>query len=428
MDIQRKGAGKRKFIRWTVTIVVLAVAGVGISVGLNRLKPAAPGVEMSTLWPDQVKRGPMLREVRGLGTLVPVDTMLITARTDGRIKRILIRPGTPVKADSVVMVLTSPELEAKLVSAEFAVKAAKADYDNLKVTLEKSLLDMQAVAAQVNADSNTAKLEADRDMALAKENLLGMVEAQISEVKAKQLTERVGIEKQRLATYSKTEEAQLAAQQVKIDQLTADYELLKSQVDQLNVRAGFDGMLQALPPPLTQVEEGQNMQAGSPLGKVAQPSHLKAELKIAETQVRDIAIGQPAVIDTRLAGSGWNGLIDGKVSRIDPSILNGTVTVDVALSGNLPPVLRPDLSVDGTIQLEKLDDVVYVGRPVFGQQDSTVQLFKMDPDGRYANKVKVTFGRSSVNTIEVKDGLQVGDRVILSDMSAYDNYDRIKLN
>jgi HlyD family secretion protein len=428
MDIQRKGAGKRKFIRWTVTIVVLAVAGIGISVGLNRLKPAAPGVEMSTLWPDQVKRGPMLREVRGLGTLVPVDTMLITARTDGRIKRILIRPGTPVKADSVVMVLTSPELEAKLVSAEFAVKAAKADYDNLKVTLEKSLLDMQAVAAQVNADSNTAKLEADRDMSLAKENLLGLVEAQISEVKAKQLVERVGIEKQRLATYSKTEEAQLAAQQVKIDQLTADYELLKSQVDQLNVRAGFDGMLQALPPPLTQVEEGQNMQAGSPLGKVAQPSHLKAELKIAETQVRDIAIGQPAVIDTRLAGSGWNGLIDGKVARIDPSILNGTVTVDVALSGNLPPVLRPDLSVDGTIQLEKLDDVVYVGRPVFGQQDSTVQLFKIDPDGKYANKVKVTFGRSSVNTIEVKDGLQVGDRVILSDMSAYDNYDRIKLN
>jgi HlyD family secretion protein len=254
------------------------------------------------------------------------------------------------------------------------------------------------------------------------------VEAQISEVKAKQLTERVGIEKQRLATYSKTEEAQLAAQKVKIDQLTADYELLKSQVDQLNVRAGFDGMLQALPPPLTQVEEGQNMQAGAPLGKVAQPSHLKAELKIAETQVRDITIGQPAVIDTRLAGSGWNGLIDGKVSRIDPSILNGTVTVDVALSGNLPPVLRPDLSVDGTIQLEKLDDVVFVGRPVFGQQDSTVRLFKIEPDGKYANVVKVTFGRSSVNTIEVKDGLKVGDRVILSDMSAYDNYDRIKLN
>ena len=428
MDIQRKGAGKRKVIRWTVTIVVLVVAGIGITIGLGRLKPAAPGVEMSTLYPDQVKRGPMLREVRGLGTLVPEDTMLITARTDGRIQRILIRPGTPVRADSVVMVLTSPELDNTLVAAEYAVKSAQAEYDNLKVTLEKSLLDMQAVAAQVEADYNTAKLQADRDTALAKENLLPNVDAEISEVKAKQLGERVQIEKQRLATYSRSEEAQLAQQKVKIDQLKADYDLKKSQVDQLNVRAGFDGMLQALPPPLTQVEEGQKVLAGAPLGKVAQPSHLKAELKIAETQVRDITIGQPAVIDTRLAGSGWNGLIDGKVSRIDPSILNGTVTVDVALGGKLPPVLRPDLSVDGTITLEKLDDVVYVGRPVFGQQDSTVRLFKIEPDGKYANAVKVTFGRSSVNSIEVKDGLKVGDRVILSDMSAYDNYDRIKLN
>jgi HlyD family secretion protein len=428
MDIQRKGAGKRKLIRWIVTIVVLLVAGVGITVGLGKLKPAAPGVEMSTLWPDQVKRGPMLREVRGLGTLVPVDTMLITARTDGRVDRILIRPGTPVKADSIVMVMTSPELETTLVSAEFAVKAAEADYENLKVTIEKTLLDMQAVAAQVDADYNTSKLQADRDLALAKENLLPSVDAQISEVKAKQLADRVKIEKTRLATSSRSEEAQLAAQKVKIDQLRADYDLKKGQVDQLKVRAGFDGMLQALPPPMVPVEEGQKVLAGTALGKVAQPSHLKAELKIAETQVKDIAPGQPAVIDTRLAGGGSNGLIEGKVSRIDPSILNGTVTVDVALSGSLPLGARPDLSVDGTIQLEKLDDVVFVGRPVFGQENSTVQLFKIEPEGKYANKVKVTFGRSSVNTIEVKEGLKLGDRVILSDMSAYDAYDRIKLN
>ncbi|HEY2014176.1 MAG TPA: efflux RND transporter periplasmic adaptor subunit [Bryobacteraceae bacterium] len=428
MDIQRKGAGKRKLIRWIVTVVIVVVAGVGITVGLGRLKPAAPGVEMSTLWPDQVKRGPMLREVRGLGTLVPEDTMLITARTDGRVERILIRPGTPVKADSVVMILTSPELETTLLSAEFALKAAQAEFENLKVTLEKSLLDMQANAAQVDADYATAKLQADRDLSLAKENLLPNVDAQISEVKAKQLAERVNIEKQRLATYQRTEDAQLAAQKVKIDQLRADFDLKKSQVDQLKIRAGFTGMLQAVPPPLAQVEEGQKVTAGTPLGKVAQPSHLKAELKIAETQVKDIAIGQPAMIDTRLAGGGSNGLIEGRVSRKDPSILNGTVTVDVALIGKLPPGASPDLSVDGTIQLEKLDDVVYVGRPVFGQQDSTVQLFKLEPDGKYANKVKVTFGRSSVNTIEVKEGLKVGDRVILSDMSAYDNYDRIKLN
>lgn len=428
MDIQRKGVGKRKAIRMAVTITVVVIAVVGISIGLKRLKPAAPGVEMSTLWPDTVRRGPMLREVRGLGTLVPEDTMLITARTDGRVERILIRPGTPVKADSVVMILSSPELENILSTAEFALKVAEADLQNLKVTLQKQLFDMQAVVTQAEADYNTAKLQADRDSALAKEQLLPNVDAQISKVKAQQLYDRLQIEKKRIATFGDQEKAQLDAQNVKVQQLRADFGLKKSQVDQLKVRAGFDGMLQALPPPLTQVEEGQKVAAGAALGKVAQPSHLKAELKIAETQVKDIAIGQPAMIDTRLAGGGSNGFIEGRVARIDPSILNGTVTVDVALKGALPAGARPDLSVDGTIQLEKLDDVVFVGRPVFGQQDATVQLFKIDPDGKYAQKVKVSFGRASVNTIEVKDGLKVGDRVILSDMSAYDNYDRIKLN
>jgi HlyD family secretion protein len=326
------------------------------------------------------------------------------------------------------MVMSSPELDTQLMTAEYSLKAAEADYDNLKVTLEKSLLDMQSTQAQVESDYATAKLQADRDAALAKENLLPNVDAQISEVKAKELASRLEIEKKRLATYAAGEGAQLGSQKVKVDQFRAEFELKKSQVDLLKVKAGFDGMLQALPPPLNPVEEGQKVTAGTPLGKVAQPSHLKAELKIAETQVKDIAIGQPATIDTRLAGGGWDGIIQGHVSRIDPSILNGTVTVDVALNGKIPPVLRPDLSVDGTIQEAKLDDVIYVGRPVFGQQDSTVQLFKVDPDGKYANKVKVTFGRSSVNTIEIKDGLKVGDKVILSDMSAYDSYDRIKLN
>jgi HlyD family secretion protein len=428
MDIQRKGVGKKKAIRLAITLTVLAAAGIGITIGLAKLKPAAPGVEMSTLWPDTVKRGPMLREVRGLGTLVPEDTMLITARTEGRVERILIRPGTPVKADSVVMILSSPELENTLVAAEFAVKAAEADYQNLKVTLQKQLFDMQAVIAQYEAEHNTAKLQADRDAALAKEQLLPEVDAKISRVKAEQLAQRVEIENKRKATYSDQERAQLQAQDVKVQQLRADYNLKKAQANDLKIRAGFDGMLQALPPPMAAVEEGQKVAAGAPLGKVAQPSKLKAELKIAETQVKDITIGQPADIDTRLAGGGWDGHIRGKVARIDPSILNGTVTVDVALTGPLPSVLRPDLSVDGTIQLEKLDEVVYVGRPVFGQQDATVQLFKLEPDGKYASKVKVTFGRSSVNTIEVREGLKVGDRVILSDMSAYDNYDRIKLN
>ncbi|MFY9726463.1 MAG: efflux RND transporter periplasmic adaptor subunit [Bryobacteraceae bacterium] len=420
--------GRKKAIRWTIIgVVVLAVVG-GAGYGVTRLKPAAPGVDMSALWPDTVKRGPMVREVRGLGTLVPEDTMLITANTDARIERILIKPGTPVKADSLVMVMTSPELETALLDAQYQLKAAQADYENLKVTLEKALLDMQSQAAQTKGDMDNAKLQADRDQTLAKDGLVSEIDAKISATKAQQLAEQYQLELQRLKINSKADEAQLAAAKVKVDQFQAEYDLKKSQVNQLNVRAGFDGMLEALPAPLTEVEEGQKVLAGTPLGKVAQPSHLKAELKIAETQVKDITIGLPAVIDTRLAGGNWNGLIDGKVSRIDPSVLNGTVTVDVALKGPIPSVLRPDLSVDGTIQLEKLDDVLFVGRPVFGQENSTVQLFKIEPDGKYANKVKVAFGRSSVNTIEIKNGLNVGDRVILSDMSNYDQYDRIKLN
>jgi HlyD family secretion protein len=428
MDIARKNVGRRKLIRWIVTGVITLGAVTGISFAVRRLKPAAPSVDMSTLWPDTVRRGPMVREVNGLGTLVPEDTMLITATTDGRIERILIRPGTPVRASSLVMVMTSPELETKLLSAQYTLKAAQADYDNLKVTLQKGLLDMQSKAAEVGADYQNAKLQADRDAKLATDGLVSDIDAKISATKAEQLGEQLQIEKKRLEINSQADDAQLSAAKVKVDQLQGEYDLTKSQVDQLKVRAGFDGTLEALPAPLTQVEEGQKVTAGSPLGKVAQPSHLKAELKIPETQVKDITIGLPAVIDTRLAGGGSNGLIEGHVSRIDPSILNGTVTVDVALKGALPQGARPDLSVDGTIQLERLPDVLYVGRPAYGQENSTVQLFKLEPDGKYANKVKVAFGRSSVNTIEVKDGLKVGDRVILSDMSNYDNTDRIKLN
>ena len=423
MDIQRKDAGKKRLIRRIVIGVVLVAAVAGISVVVGRLKPAAPSVDLSVVWRDTVKRGPMTREVRGLGTLVPEETMLIPATTEGRVQRILIRPGTPVRADSVVMILTSQELETDLLNAEYAMKAAEADYANLKVTLEKLNLDMQATVAQVGADFNTAKLQGDRDAALAKDGLFSEVDAKISAVKADQLGSRLQLEQKRISINSSAEDAQLAAAKVRVDQLRGQFNLKKSQVDQLKVRAGFDGMLQQLPTP---VEVGQKVAAGTPLGKVAQASKLKAELKIAETQVKDVVIGQHAVIDTR------NGLIEGRVSRIDPSILNGTVTVDVALlvgKDGLPQGARPDLSVDGTIELERLNDVVFVGRPVFGQQDSTIQLFKLEPDGKYANKVKVVLGKSSVNTIEIKDGLKVGDQVILSDMSSCcDSYDRIKLN
>jgi len=419
MDIPRKQAGRKKLIR-RIVLGALALAAIpAITVGLSKLKPAAPSVERSTVWIDTVKRGPMKREVRGLGTLVPEETLLIPATTDGRVERILIRPGTPVRADSVVMVLTNPELQTALLNAEYNLKAAEADLANLRVTLDKQELDLRSSAAQVTADYNTAKLQSERDAALAKEGLFSEVDAKISAVKARELATRWEVEQTRLKINKDAVAAQLAAQSVKVEQLRAEYKLKQSQVAQLNVKAGVAGMLQQLPTP---VEVGQRVAMGTALGKVAQPSKLKAELKIAETQIKDVTIGQHAVIDTR------NGLIEGQVSRIDPSILNGTVTVDVRLEGELPSGARPDLSVDGTIELERLNDVVFVGRPVFGQADSAVQIFKLEADGKHASRVKVQLGKNSVNTIEIKDGLRVGDQVVLSDMSAYDNYDRIRLN
>jgi HlyD family secretion protein len=428
MDVPRKDAAKKRLIKRIIIglVIFVALIPVGYYVGIpfvfkGRLKPAAPGVELSTLWPDTVRRGPMVLEVRGLGTLIPEDTLLIPAQTDGRIEKILIRPGTPVKPDSIILVMSNQELQTALLDAQYTVKAAQAAYTDLRVTLEKQGLDLKANAAQVSADYHSALLKAERDDALVKEGLVAQVDAKISNVTAQELSTRNEIEEKRLSINQESVEAQLAASKVKVDQLEAEYKLKQQQVEELKVRAGAEGMLQALPE-AQKVEEGQKVLAGTALGKVAQPSHLKAELKIAETQAKDVTIGQPAVIDTR------NGLVKGKVSRIDPAVLNGTVTVDCRLEGPLPNGARPDLSVDGTIELMRLDDVVFMGRPVFGQADSKVSLFKMEPEGKYANRAQVTLGRASVNTIEVKTGLNVGDRVILSDMSVWDQYDRIKLN
>ena len=428
MDVPRKDAAKKRLIKRIIIglIIIVALVPVGYYVGIpfvfkGRLKPAAPGVELSTLWPDTVRRGPMVLEVHGLGTLIPEDTLLIPAQTDGRIEKILIKPGTPVRPDSIILIMTNQELQTALLDAQFTLKAAQAAYTDLRVTLEKQGLDLQANAAQVSADYHSAQLKAERDDALVKEGLVAPVDAKISDVTAQELSTRNGIEEKRLSINQESVEAQLAASKVKVDQLEAEYKLKLQQVEELKVRAGAEGMLQALPE-AQKVEEGQKVLAGTALGKVAQPSHLKAELKIAEPQAKDVTIGQPAVIDTR------NGLVKGKVSRIDPAVLNGTVTVDCRLEGALPAGARPDLSVDGTIELMRLDDVVFMGRPVFGQADSKVSLFKMEPEGKYANRVQVTLGRASVNTIEVRTGLNVGDRVILSDMSAWDQYDRIKLN
>jgi HlyD family secretion protein len=419
MDVPRKSARKQRIIKRIVLGVVAAVVLAGTTVVLGRLKPAAPSVEFSTLWPGTVRRGPMVRDVRGLGTLVPEDTLLVPAMTDGRVARIFIRPGTPLKANDVIMVLENPDLQTDLLDKEYALKAAEAAYTDLRVTLEKQVLDLRSGAAQVAADYHTARLKAERDSALAKDGLVADVDAQISVVTAKELATRNEIEQKRLNINSESVEAQLAKAKVTVEQARGAYALKQQQVEALKVKAGVDGMLQALPTP---VEEGQKVLAGTPLGKVSQPSRLKAVLKIAETQVKDVAVNQPAVVDTR------NGIVNGHVARIDPSIINGTVDVDVKIDGPLPAAARPDLSVDGTIQLEKLDDVVFVDRPVFGQAESTVTLFKLEPEGKYANRVQVKFGRTAVNTIEVREGLRVGDRVILSDMSAMDGYDRIRLN
>ena len=343
--------------------------------------------------------------------------LFIPATTDGRVEKRLVQQGDKVKPDSILFVLTNPELENAMVDAEYQLKTAEATYDDLKVQLASKGLDQKAVAATVNSDFKQARLQADRDKELAKEGLIPDLQEKLSTVKAEELSQRTKLEEQRLAIADEAVKAQLAAQRAKIDQLRAMFELKKSQVEALKIRAGIDGIITEL---LVQV--GQRVPAGTALAKATQPWRLKAELKIAETQAKDIALGQDAQVDTR------NGIIPGKVSRLDPAVINGTRVVDVRLIGALPAGAVPDLSVDGTVELENLSDVVYVGRPVFGQPNSTVSLFKVDPDGKGAARIPVKLGRSSVNTIEVLDGLKVGDKVILSDMSAWDGHERVRLN
>jgi HlyD family secretion protein len=394
-----------------LVLVVLA------TLGFARLKPAPPTVETGTVWRDTVKRGPMLREVRGLGTLVPETIVWIPAATDGRIVKQDVWPGTQVKPDSVLLEMSDPVLEQNLTDAEYQLKAAQADYDSLKVKLETALLDQRSIATTVASEYHQAKLQVEVDEKLVKAGLLSQLKFQLDTMKAQELATRSELEQKRLSVNADNKRAQLAAQQAKIDQLRALYELKKSQVANLRVRAGLSGVLQ-----LVQVEVGQRVAAGTNLARVSDPTKLKAEIKIAETQAKDVTFGQQAVIDTH------NGIIPGHVMRIDPSSVNGTVTVDVKLDGHLPPGARPDLSVDGTITLENLRDVLYVGRPSFGQPNSTVQLFKIIDSGKEAIHVQVKLGRASVNTIEVLGGVNAGDEVILSDMSRWDSFDRVRLD
>jgi HlyD family secretion protein len=416
MDIARPSNVKKKRIRNAIYAGVGLLAVVLVSVGLSRLKPAAPTVERAVVWPDTVKRGPMVRQVRGLGTLTPEDIRWIPATTQGRVEKIILRPGTSVKAHDVILELSNPTLEQQLKDAELKLQAAEAALSNTKVQLANDLLQTRSGAAQVEADFNKAKMQYQMNQQLAKDQLVSTLVLEQSKVDTDQLGVRNQIAKDQLASKTESTRAQLAVSQSAVDQARELLNLTRQQRDELKVRAGLDGMLQLVP-----VEVGQQVAPGTNLARVANPSRLKAEIKIAETQAKDIQLGQKAEVDTR------NGVVEGRVARIDPSVQNGTRTVDVTLTGELPKGAVPDLSVDGTIELERLNDVLFMGRPAFGQDQSVVGLFKMTSDGVTAERTQVKLGRSSVNTIEVLSGLKVGDQVILSDMSAYDAYDRIRL-
>jgi HlyD family secretion protein len=418
MDIQRPSNARAKKIRRIIYVALAVVSLAGVSYGVSRLRPAAPAVDKATVWTDDVKRGPMLIEVHGLGTLVPEDIRWIPAQTDSRVDRIVIHAGTTaaVQPNSVILELSNPELQRDLLDAEYQLKGAQADYANLKVQVGSDLLNQKANTAQVRSDYEQAKIQHEVDDKLRVEGLTSELTAQLSKVKMEQLAIRLKLEEDRTANAVDTATARLLVQQAKVDQQRALYDLKKSQADGLHVRAGIQGILQLVP-----VEVGQHVTPGTNLARVADPKHLKAEIKIAETQANVVAIGQLAAIDTR------NGVVKGHVSRIDPSVLNGTVTVDVSITDTLPAGARPDLSVDGTIEIENLKDVLYVGRPVHGQTGSTIGLFKLVGDGSEAERVTVSLGKSSVNTVEILQGLKVGDKVVLSDMSNWDAFPRIRL-
>jgi HlyD family secretion protein len=418
MDIARPEFKTQKRRRQAILTIVAVIAVAAVSVWVLRLKPAAPTVERGTVWTDTVKRGPMLRQVRGLGSLVPTQESVrqIPAETEATVVRILMLPGSLVKADTVLLEMSNPQTEQAAVDAELQLKAAEAEYQSTRVKLESDMMNQKAGAATVHADHAQAQRQADTDQALYKLGIISGLAYKSSKDKADELTTRNDLETQRLTSNERAIESQMAEEQAKVDQMRTLAQLKQKQLDALRVRAGIDGVLVDLP-----LQVGQHVLPGTMLAKVVEPDHLMATLKVAETQARDVQIGEPASVDTH------NGVIAGTVMRVDPGVQNGTVTVDVKLTGELPKGARPDLSVDGTIDLERMDNVLFVGRPAFGQENSTISLFKLNPDSQGALRVPVKVGRASVNSIQVIEGLHEGDTVILSDMSRWDNTDRIRL-
>ncbi len=416
MDIVRPEIKHKKKMRRIGYIAAAVVLIPLMTYALSRLKPAAPTVDSGTVWTGTVKRGPMLRDVRGLGTLVPETIRLIPAVTDGQVQTRYLLPGTPVKANTVIFDLVNPQLQQETLDAEYQLKGAQASYEQTKAQLQNQLMDKRTLAASVSSQYRTAEMVKQTKEQLGANGLAPELDVKTAEVQAEELAKENDLAQKEVETFNDSIASQLAVQEATVNQKHAMYELKKSQMDQLHIRPGIDGMLQEL-----DVEVGQKVTMGTVLARVAQPAHLKAQLKIAETQAKDILIGQKASVDTH------NGIIPGHVTRIDPAVVNGTVTVDVGLDGPLPTGARPDLSVEGTVELERLADVLYVERPVHGEANSTVGIFKVVDDGKEATRVQVQLGRTSVNTVEIVKGLEIGDKVILSDMSAWDNYDRVQL-
>ncbi len=418
MDIARPEFKQQKRKRQILASIVGILVIAAVTVAVYRLRPAAPTVERGTVWPDTVKRGSMLRQVRGVGSLVPSQeaVLQIPAETEATVVRIRMLPGSLVKADTVLLEMSDPAVEQAAIDAQLQFKEAEAEYQAQRMKLESDLMNEKAGAATVQADYSQAQLQAQTDKALFDLGVISGLAYKASKGKSDELTTRHGLEGERLVSTQKSIDSQLAEQQSKVEQMRVLAQLKKKQLDALKVRAGIDGVLVELP-----LHVGEHVTPGTMLAKVVQPNHLMAELKVAETQARDVQIGEPASVDTH------NGIISGEVMRVDPAVQNGTVTVDVKLTGELPKGARPDLSVDGTVDLERLDNVLYVGRPAFGQENSTISLFKVGPDGHEATRTSVKVGRASVNSIQILDGLHEGDTVILSDMSRWDNTDRIRL-
>jgi HlyD family secretion protein len=416
MDIAIAQNPRAKTIRRLLlaTLALLAVAG--ISFGLTRLRPAAPSVDGASLFSDTVKRGDLLRAVHGVGTLVPEDIQWIPALNTARVSKIILHPGATVKTDSIILELTNPELQRDTLDAEYQLKAAEAQFLSVKAQMGSDILNQKAAAAAVRSEYEQSKIQHAVDEKMVAQELGAAVTAQLSKVKEDQLAIRAQLEEARSKNAEETAEAKIAAEKSHVDQQRALYNLRRSQLEALHVRAGINGVLQLVP-----VEVGQSVAPGTNLARVADPKKLKAEIKIAETQANELSPGMKSTIDTR------NGVVIGRVARIDPSVQNGTVTVDVSFDGPLPNGARPDLSVDGTVEIENLKNVLYVGRPSFGQPQSTVGLFKVGDDGVEATRTTVKLGRFSVSSVEVLQGLKEGDRVILSDTSAWSSYERIRL-